>query len=134
MPRSCCSRKPSALPKTCSSAETSRFGGTFGRPSLLAGSGGHCLARSRASDFANSSTCLLETEPKSPMGMALCPSEIRASTVLKDLLGYLWKRSRHAPRSDVRTAQELRRAFDVLLNADEYARAREIAEQALARG
>jgi tetratricopeptide (TPR) repeat protein len=68
------------------------------------------------------------------MAVALCLSQFRASTVLKDLLGFLWKRARKAPRFVARTAQEFRRAFDALLDADDYAGAGALAAETLARG
>ncbi|HEY6966731.1 MAG TPA: hypothetical protein VI229_04610 [Burkholderiales bacterium] len=54
--------------------------------------------------------------------------------MLKNLLGYLWARAWRAPRPVARTPQEFRRAFDALLEADDYAGARVLAEQARARG
>jgi len=54
--------------------------------------------------------------------------------VLKNLLGYLWARAWRAPRPVARTPLEFRRAFDAMLEADDYDAARSLAEQALARG
>ena len=54
--------------------------------------------------------------------------------MLKNLLGYLWARAWRAPRPVARTPLEFRRAFDAMLEADDYDAARALAEQALARG
>src|SRR3990172_9851342 len=154
MPSACCSRKPSALPQICSSVATSRFGVTFGRPPPRSGSGGHCLARSRASDLANSSTCFPETELNIAMGtVALCCVVTRAVNsvaprsavgslarpVLRDLLASLVRRAWRATgarRPDGRAPQApgtLRELFESLLWSERYEQARALAEDALAR-
>ena len=53
--------------------------------------------------------------------------------MLKNLLAYLWRRAWRAPPA-AHTPQEFRRAFDALLEADDYARALSFAGQALAQG
>ena len=54
--------------------------------------------------------------------------------MLRELLGFLWKRARQAPPAVPRARQEFRRAFDALLEADDYAGARALAARAVERG